>query len=140
MALPGIAFNDANGKPRTLDDWAGKVVLLNIWATWCSPCRKEMPHLDALQRALGGEKFEVVAVSIDRGTPEKSRKFLAEVKATALKLYHDPNAQLGFTLKAIGMPATLLIDKQGREVGRLVGPAEWNAEEAKRLVRAEIEK
>lgn len=140
LALPEVSFNDGAGQARSLKDWAGKVVLLNIWATWCGPCRKEMPHLDQLKRELGSDTFDVVAVSIDRGSPDKSRAFLAEVGAKSLALYHDPQAQLGFTLKAIGMPATLLIDAKGREVGRLVGPAEWHSEDAKRLIRAELAK
>ena len=140
MALPEAPFNDKAGNAISLKTFAGKVVLLNLWATWCAPCRKEMPHLDRLQAELGGDKFEVVAVSIDRGSPEKSRKFLDEIKVKALKLYHDPSAQLGFTLKTIGMPSTLLLDAQGREIGRLVGPAEWDHADAKRLIRAQLEK
>jgi thiol-disulfide isomerase/thioredoxin len=138
--LPEAKFNDASGKAITLADFRGKVVLLNLWATWCAPCRKEMPDLDALQMELGSDRFEVVAVSVDRGSPEKSRKFLDEIKSKALKLYHDPSAQLGFTLKTIGMPSTLLIDPEGRELGRLVGPAEWASEDAKRLIRAHVAK
>ena len=139
VALPKEArFNGPDGAPLTLDNFKGKVVLLNLWATWCAPCRKEMPHLNQLQQELGSDSFEVVAVSIDRGSPDKSKKFLDEVGATALRLYHDPGAQLGFTLKAIGMPATLLINGDGREIGRLVGPAEWHGEDAKRLIRAAV--
>ncbi|MCL4164456.1 UNVERIFIED_CONTAM: hypothetical protein GTU68_002179, partial [Idotea baltica] len=106
-----------------LSDLQGKVVLLNLWATWCAPCRKEMPHLNQLQEELGSDQFEVVAVSVDRGSAEKSKKFLAEVGANALRFYHDPTAQAGFSLMAIGMPTTLLFDREGREIGRLVGPA-----------------
>lgn len=138
MALPEVSFNDGTGKKRSLKEWRGKVVLLNLWATWCGPCRKEMPHLDQLKQELAGDNFDVVAVSVDRGSPEKSRKFLTEVKATTLKLFHDPAAQLGFTLKAIGMPTTLLINAKGEEIGRLVGPAEWHSEDAKRLIRAHL--
>ena len=97
-----------------------------------------MPDLDRLQAELGSDRFEVVAVSVDRGSPEKSRKFLDEINAKALKLYHDPSAQLSFTLKTIGMPSTLLIDAEGRELGRLVGPAEWDSADAKRLIRAQL--
>ncbi|MGI9426989.1 MAG: TlpA family protein disulfide reductase [Hyphomicrobiaceae bacterium] len=140
MDLPEATFNNADGQAISLKSFAGKVVLLNLWATWCAPCRKEMPHLDRLQAELGSDKFEVVAVSIDRGSPEKSRKFLDEIKVKALKLYHDPSAQLGFTLKTIGMPSTLLLDAKGREVGRLVGPAEWDHADAKRLINAQLEK
>jgi len=138
--LPEAKFNNSEGKPISLKDFAGKVVLLNLWATWCAPCRKEMPDLDALQAELGGDKFEVVAVSVDRGSAAKSRKFLDDIKVKSLKLYHVPSTQLGFTLKTIGMPSTLLIDAKGREVGRLVGPAEWSSADAKRLIRAYLPK
>ncbi len=138
MSLPEASFNGPDGQPMTLSAFKGRVVLLNLWATWCAPCRKEMPYLDKLQRELGSDAFEVVALSVDRGSSDKPRKFLEELGATALKLYHDPAAQMGFTLKAIGMPATLLIDRQGRELGRLVGPAEWHGEDAKRLIKAAI--
>lgn len=140
MALPEVTFNNADGKALSLKDFAGKTLLLNLWATWCAPCRKEMPHLDRLQAELGSDSFEVVAVSVDRGSAQKSRKFLDDIKVKALKLYHDPSAQLGFTLKTIGMPSTLLIDGQGREIGRLVGPADWDSADAKRLITAHIPK
>lgn len=131
-------FNGPDGKPMMLSDLKGKVILLNLWATWCAPCRKEMPHLDQLQRELGSDQFEVVAVSVDRGSPEKSKKFLAEVGATSLRFFHDPTAQAGFSLMAIGMPTTLLFDRAGREIGRLVGPAEWHSQDAKDLIQAAI--
>jgi thiol-disulfide isomerase/thioredoxin len=135
-ALPEISFKDAEGKERTLADWRGKVVLLNLWATWCLPCRKEMPALDRLQQELGSDKFEVVAVSVDRKGIEASRKFLDDTKVGKLGLYVDQSTRLTSDLKAVGLPATLLIDAQGREIGRLLGPAEWDSEDAKRLIRA----
>lgn len=140
MPLPDFKFNGPDGSSRTLADWKGKVVLLNIWATWCGPCRKEMPYLDKLKAELGGDSFDVLAISIDRGEAKKPKDFLGEIKVQNLEFYHDPSAQLGFTLKAIGMPATLLIDAQGREIGRLVGPAEWHGADAKRLIGAYLKK
>ncbi len=131
-------FEGPQGKTMTLADLKGKVILLNLWATWCGPCRKEMPHLDELQAELGSDQFEVVALSIDRGSAEKPKRFLEEVGAKSLKFYHDPEAKAGFALMAIGMPTTILLDRQGREIGRLVGPAEWHSEDAKMLVRAAI--
>ncbi|MBU2533139.1 MAG: TlpA family protein disulfide reductase [Alphaproteobacteria bacterium] len=131
-------FNGPDGQSMTLDDLKGKVVLLNLWATWCAPCRKEMPYLDTLQKELGSDQFEVVALSVDRGSPQKAKDFLAEVGASSLKFYHDPTAQAGFALMAIGMPTTLLFDREGREIGRLAGPAEWHSKEAKDLIRAAI--
>jgi thiol-disulfide isomerase/thioredoxin len=134
--LPEFSFQDGTGRERTLADWRGKVVLLNLWATWCAPCRKEMPALDRLQAELGSDRFEVVAVSVDRTGLVGARKFLEETKAARLGLYADPSARLAATLRAIGLPATLLIDAEGREIGRLLGPAEWDSEDAKRLIRA----
>jgi thiol-disulfide isomerase/thioredoxin len=135
-ALPEIKFQDGTGKERTLADWRGKVVLLNLWATWCLPCRKEMPSLDRLQQALGSDKFEVVPVSVDRKGLGASKKFLDEIKVEHLGLYVDPTAHVNSALRAMGLPATLLIDAQGREIGRLLGPAEWDGDDAKRLIRS----
>lgn len=136
--LPELAFIDGTGAERSLKDWEGRVVLLNLWATWCAPCRKEMPALDRLQQALGSERFEVVALSVDRGGTEKSQTFLDQIGVQALKLYLDPTARATSQLKAVGLPATLLIDGQGREIGRLTGPAEWDSEDAKRLIQAAL--
>jgi len=136
--LGAFTFQDGNGKERTIADWKGKVVLLNLWATWCAPCRKEMPGLDRLQKVLGSDKFEVLALAVDRAGPEKARKFLAETKVERLPLYIDTTARAGSALRAIGMPTTLLLDAEGREIGRLVGPAEWDSEDALRLIRAQL--
>lgn len=136
--LADIAFTDGNKTPRTLKDFAGKTVLLNLWATWCTPCREEMPALDRLQKALGSDKFEVVALSIDRGGADASRKFLDSIKVESLKLYVDATARAGGQLKAVGLPTTLLIDAQGREIGRYIGPAAWDGPEAKRLIEAAL--
>ena len=135
-AVPNTIFLDASGKERTLKDWQGKVVLLNLWATWGAPCRKEMPSLDRLQAELGSDKFEVVAVSVDKTGIDGAKKFLNQIKVSQLGVFADPSIKLGTELKAIGMPATILIDRESREVGRLVGPAEWDSEDAKRLIKA----
>jgi thiol-disulfide isomerase/thioredoxin len=136
--VPEITIAGADGATRPLSDWRGRVVLLNIWATWCSPCREEMPTLDKLQAALGGNDFEVVAVNIDKGGDAKAKAFLAEIGVAHLALYTDPTGKLFAALKAIGMPTTLLIDRQGREIGRLVGPADWDSDEAVALIKAAI--
>jgi thiol-disulfide isomerase/thioredoxin len=138
-ALPEISFKDASGKDLTLADFKGRTVLLNLWATWCSPCREEMPSLDRLQQALGSDKFEVVAISLDKQGAAASQKFLDEVKAKSLKLYVDATAKSGTNLKLIGMPTTILINKDGLEVGRLAGPAEWDSDEAKKLIAAAMQ-
>ena len=134
--LPEFSFVDGTGKERSLKEWRGKVVLLNLWATWCLPCRKEMPGLDRLQAELGSDKFEVVAISVDRTGLEGAKKFLTSVKTQKLDLFSDPAARLTSTLRVPGMPGTLLIDREGREIGRLVGPAEWDSTEAKALIAA----
>ena len=125
----------AKARRSPLSDLRGKVVLLNIWATWCVPCREEMPMLDKLEAELGGKDFQVVAVNIDRGGGDKATAFLAETGATHLALYTDPSGKLFSKIKAVGMPTTLLIDREGREIGRLVGPADWDSPEALALIR-----
>ncbi len=136
--LPNVAFQNAEGQAVTLESFRGRVVLLNLWATWCLPCRKEMPALDRLQTALGSDTFEVVALSIDRSGVAGARKFLDSVGISKLKLYADPTAKLANEFKAIGLPTTLLIDRGGREIGRLIGPAEWDDADAQRLIKAAL--
>jgi thiol-disulfide isomerase/thioredoxin len=135
-ALPDITFQDDQGHDVTLASLKGRTVLLNLWATWCGPCREEMPALDRLQKSLGSDKFEVVALSLDRNGYAASRKFLDDLKATNVKLYADPTAKQGLALKLIGMPTTILINRDGLEVGRLAGPAEWDSDDAKKLIEA----
>ena len=134
--LPALKFIDAKGQEKTLKDWQGKVVVLNLWATWCAPCRKEMPDLDKLQVELGGATFEVVALGVDRGGVKAAEKFLEQVGTKNLALYVDPTAKMANELRVIGLPATLLIDGQGREIGRLLGPADWASDDAKALIRS----
>lgn len=138
---PVSTFPFKNGKdePLTLADWKGRVVLLNLWATWCAPCRREMPGLDRLQAELGGPDFEVVALSVDRKGKDASAKFLAEINVKSLGLYVDKTNKAFFEMRARGLPATYLIDREGRLIGRLIGPAEWDSEEAKALIRAAID-
>jgi len=121
-------FEDAGGRFRSLADFHGKIVLLNIWATWCVPCRKEMPTLERLHAALGGPDFEVVALSIDRST-DAIHKFFAEVGIQKLAIYRDSSAKAPRQLGVVGLPTTLLINREGLEIGRLIGPAEWDAPE-----------
>lgn len=137
-AVPAISFTDVAGKPKTLADYFGKVVLLNVWATWCAPCRKEMPTLDRLQAKLGGPDFEVVALSIDRKGPDVVRKFYAEIGVTHLALNIDISAEAMFALGVVGLPMTLLIDRDGKEIGRLIGPAEWDAPDMVDFIRGRI--
>src|SRR6516165_2002480 len=125
--VPEINFDDAEGQARKLADFKGKVLLVNIWATWCGPCRTEMPALDRLQARLGGADFEVIPVSIDRGGTETIRKFYGEIGVRNLAIYIDPSGQVLRQTRALGLPTTLLIDRSGQEIGRVIGPAEWDA-------------
>ena len=138
LDLPNITLATATGDAKNLADWKGKIVLLNIWATWCVPCRQEMPALDKLETELGGDQFQVVAVNIDKGGPDKAKTFLEETGATHLALYTDPTGKLFVSVKTVGMPTTLLIDRDGKEIGRLIGPADWASADAKRLIEAAI--
>src|SRR3979411_3097658 len=142
LRLPDLAFEDADGKPRKLSDWRGRTVLVNLWATWCVPCRKEMPALEALQQKLGGPDFEVVAVNIDTRDPEKPRNFLKEANLTRLGYFTDQKAKVFHDLKAIGralgMPTSVLVDGEGCEIATLAGPAEWSSDDAIRLIRAAV--
>jgi thiol-disulfide isomerase/thioredoxin len=139
LDVPPIEFADGEeGVTKSLADFKGKVVLLNIWASWCVPCRDEMPALDKLEQDLGGKDFAVVAVNIDKGGPEKAKSFLAESGATHLGLYTDPTSKMFAVLKTVGMPTTLVLNRDGKEIGRLVGPADWSSPEAKRVVEAAI--
>jgi thiol-disulfide isomerase/thioredoxin len=134
--LADFTYTDGTGATRTQADLKGRVVLLNLWATWCVPCLKEMPGLDRLQKDLGSDKFEVVALSVDRAGAEVSKKFLDKIKVVNLKLYADGSAKAAVNLKVVGMPTTLLINARGEEIGRLVGPAEWDSTDAKKLIQA----
>ncbi len=136
--LPEMVFTGPEGQPLTLESFEGKVVLLNIWATWCAPCRHEMPSLDRLQQQLGSDQFEVVALSVDRSGLAGVKRFFKETGATDLKAYVDPTTKLLKPLKVEGMPTTLLLDRKGREIGRLTGPAEWDTEAAKEIVSKAI--
>jgi thiol-disulfide isomerase/thioredoxin len=140
--IPDLAFKDASGATKTLADWRGRAVLFNLWATWCVPCRKEMPALDALQARLGGDHFDVVAVNIDTRNPEKPKAWFKEVGISRLTYYADPSAKVFQDLKladrAFGMPTTLLVDANGCEVGTLAGPAEWASDDAVKLIGALI--
>ena len=142
LRLPDLAFADTDGKPRKLSDWRGKTVLVNLWATWCVPCRKEMPALEGLQTRLQGPNFEVVAINIDTRDPDKPKNFLKDAKLTRLGYFNDQNAKVFQDLKAVGralgMPTSVLVDGQGCEIGTIAGPAEWDSDDAVKLITAAL--
>ncbi|MEM6677486.1 MAG: TlpA disulfide reductase family protein [Pseudomonadota bacterium] len=132
---PGGDFTDADGQTMTLADFEGRVVVLNVWATWCPPCRKEMPSIDRLAAALAGEDAVVVALSTDRGGKKPVEKFFREVGIETLAIYNDKGGDVPRSAAVIGLPATLLLDREGREVARLTGDAEWDTPEVVAMVR-----
>ncbi len=140
LQLPDLAFEDSEGKTRKLSEWRGRTVLINLWATWCVPCRKEMPALDKLQETLGGKDFEVVAINIDTRDPEKPKNFLKEGNLTKLAYFHDQKAKVFQELKsagrALGMPTSVLVDGAGCEIATIAGPAEWASDDAMKLIKA----
>jgi thiol-disulfide isomerase/thioredoxin len=140
LRLPDLAFEDTDGKPKKLSDWRGRTVLVNLWATWCVPCRKEMPALESLQTRLGGADFEVVAINIDTRDPEKPKNFLKGANLTRLGYFSDQKAKVFQDLKAIGravgMPTSVLVDGQGCEIATIAGPAEWASDDAVKLITA----
>jgi thiol-disulfide isomerase/thioredoxin len=133
--VPELRFVDDAGRPRSLTDFRGKAVLLNLWATWCAPCRKEMPALDRLQARLGGSGFQVVPLSIDKKGLPAVQAFYKELGLTSLAVYVDVSGSSANEVGAPGLPTTLLLDARGLELGRVLGPKEWDAE----AVVAEIE-
>ncbi len=137
--LPEIAFADGGGRTLSLADFRGRTVLLNLWATWCVPCRKEMPSLDRLQGRLGGGDFIVVPVSLDRAGVAAVRRFYREVGVENLGIFVDPAGGTPHALGIPGVPTTLLIDREGREVARKMGEAEWDGPEMVGLIRRLIE-
>jgi len=137
--LAEIHFSDEQGQDLTLADFRGRVVLLNVWATWCVPCRKEMPALDRLQAKLGGDDFVVIPLSIDRKGVEAVKSFYREVGVEKLAMYLDPSGKGSRGLAVPGVPTTLLIDRDGREIARKMGAAEWDGAEIVALVERVIQ-
>lgn len=141
-ALPDLAFQGPDGQPLTLASFRGRTLLVNLWATWCPPCLKEMPSLDRLQGEMGGKDFEVVAINIDTRNLDKPRTWLAERTIAKLAYYADPQAKVFQDMRAArkvdGMPISLIVDPSGCELALLQGPAEWSSPAAKALIRAAL--
>ncbi|TJZ92714.1 TlpA family protein disulfide reductase [Paracoccus gahaiensis] len=134
VPVPDTEFTDPEGGTHSLADWQGQVVLLNFWATWCAPCREEMPALDRLQAELGGDDFQVVTIATGRNAPDRIDDFFDEVGVENLPVLLDPRQQVARAMGVVGLPVTVLIDREGREVARYLGDAEWDSEAAKALV------
>jgi thiol-disulfide isomerase/thioredoxin len=143
LRIPDLTFQDGTGATRKLSEWRGKIVLLNLWATWCVPCRREMPALDALQAKLGSAQFDVVAVNIDTRDPDKPKTWLKDAGITTLGYFSDEKARVFQELKAIGraigMPTSVLIDANGCEIGTMAGPAEWASDDGVALIKAAVQ-
>lgn len=137
-AVVEAPFTDAEGVERRFSDWAGKVVLVNFWATWCPPCLKELPSIDRLAASAQSEEFAVLAISTDRGDIGKPRRWMAENGIAALALHHDPRFAVARAAGLIGQPTTLLLDRQGREIARYTGEAAWDGPAARALIDAVI--
>jgi thiol-disulfide isomerase/thioredoxin len=138
VSLASLTFENPEGEPVTLGELSGKTLLVNLWATWCAPCREEMPALDALQQEAGGEDFAVVTINLDTGAEDKPREFLEEIGVDNLPLYRDASMDVFNELKseglAFGLPVTLLVDENSCLMAAMNGPADWASEDALRLV------
>lgn len=139
-SVPDVAFNGADGTPMTLGAFAGKYVLVNFWAHWCTPCREEMPHLSDLQAEMGGEAFEVVTIAVGGNRAGTMESFLEEVGARNLPLHADPAGDLSGAMGVLALPVSVLINPDGQEIARFQGAADWASPEALELVRYLIKK
>jgi thiol-disulfide isomerase/thioredoxin len=138
QSMSSLSFTGPDGKPVRLSDLKGKTLLVNLWATWCLPCREEMPALDALETKKGNEKFEVVTINVEAGDDTKPKNFLNEIGVKSLKLYRDPSMGVFNDLKQkgllFGLPLTMLVDKEGCQISAMNGPADWASDDAARFI------
>ncbi len=138
-AVGTAEFTDPEGGTHRLADYRGQVLLVNFWATWCAPCRKEMPTLEALQKALGGEDFQVVTIATGRNQPAAITRFFAEAGVENLPILLDARSTLAREMAVFGLPATVLVDREGMEIARLTGDADWATESALAVIGAVID-
>ncbi len=138
-AAPLAVFYDETGEEMTVADFAGQYVVLNFWATWCAPCRVEMPYLAALQDAMGSDAFRVVTVATGRNSEMAMANFFDEIGVTNLPLYRDPQQALAAGFGVLGLPLTVILDPQGRELARMIGEADWAGDDAMTLLAALVE-
>ena len=135
---PEVAFIRANGSEGVLSDYNGKVVVLNFWATWCAPCRKEMPELSALQSTMGRDDFAVVTIATGPNTPAKIAAFFDDIQIDNLPAHRDPRQALAREMGVLGLPVTVVLDRDGQEIARLLGDANWHSDSALAIMRALI--
>lgn len=139
IAVPETAFTREDGTTGTMAQYEGKIIVLNFWATWCAPCRKEMPHLSALQSEFGGEDFEVVTIATGRNDPMAMQKFLSDINVDNLPLHRDPRQKFARDMGVLGLPVTVILDRHGDEIARLQGDADWSSDSAKAIIAALLE-
>ncbi len=137
--VPEHVLLDREERETSLGEFRGRILLVNFWATWCPPCRHEMPALDRLQAELGGSEFQVIAVNLDRNGLRRAMEFYEDKSIRALDIHLDPRAEASGKMRVISLPTTLLIDRKGQEIARLSGIAEWDAEPAKQFFRDVVE-
>jgi len=130
------AFTDEDGAEHHLSDWQGKYVLVNFWATWCAPCRKEMPGLQALQTEFGGDRFQVATIATGRNLIPAIHRFFEEVGVTTLPVLLDPDMKLARDMAVLGLPITVILNPEGQEIARLRGDADWNSDSARAIIAA----
>ena len=138
-AVPEIQFTTADGDQKQMSDFHGKVILLNFWATWCAPCRVEMPMLSELQSGLGGDDFEVVTIATGRNAPGALKRFFEKAGIDNLPRHRDIKQQLARKMGVLGLPITVIINRKGAEIARLRGDADWSSDSAKAILTALIE-
>ena len=132
---PDLSFSDPEGRSISFAELEGQPLLVNLWATWCPPCRKEMPSLDRLEGAMGDDGFEVLVLSMDRASVGKIETFFDSIDVEHLEIYREPSLRIGTEAGVLGMPVTLVLDRQGREIARLQGEAEWDGPNAQTLLK-----
>ena len=138
QSVSDAIFLSEDGAEMTLADLQGKITLLNFWATWCAPCRKEMPSLQALQTEFGGDTFQVITVATGRNSPAGIRRFFEEVGVTSLPQHTDPKQALARDMAVLGLPISVLLNSEGLEIARLRGDADWHSDSARAIIAALI--